>query len=142
MAAALFELSGFQVERAKFLETEGADPAELVEELGEGFSATLFEMPPAVEFVEGLGFAVLEDATRAREPVFLVGVNEMTDYVGNGECTFTFVAAGPAFGKVTQQDIESGGRALEECDRVREVVGHRQGMLRDSSAMQKKRAGL
>lgn len=140
MIAALSELLGLQVEGAKFVQADRTNPRELVEELWERFPSTLFEMTPAVEFVEGLGFAVLENATCAREPVFLVGVNKMTDHVGDGECPVAFVAAGPAFGEVTQEVTKSGGRALEKCDRIREDVGHRQGMLQDSSAMQKEKS--
>jgi len=127
-----------QVKGAELVEAESADTRELVEELGERFSATLFDMAPSVEFVEGLGFAVVENSTDAEKPVFLVGVNEMADHVRYGEGAFSLIAAGPELGEIAQECIESGWGALEERYGVRELMGHRQRMLTDCGSMQRK----
>ena len=56
------ELCGLEVKGAEFVEARRADAGEFVQELREGFAAALFDMAPAVEFVEGFGFAMVEDA--------------------------------------------------------------------------------
>lgn len=138
MRSAKCELGGLQIERAKLVETGCADAGELDEELRQGFALAFLDVAQAVEFVEGSGFAVVEDATSARKPVFLVGVGQMADDIGNGEGAFAFVAVSPGRGKIAEERIKSGGRALEERNRVGEVVIHSERMLRRCGTMQKR----
>lgn len=93
MAAARFKLSWLQIEFPKLFKTDGANTHELVKELCERFAAAFLHVAPAIESIEGLGFSVLEDSMRARQPVELVSVDQVTNHIRNREGAFTFVAA-------------------------------------------------
>ncbi len=58
-------------------------------------------MSAAIEWVEGLAFAVLKDHADARHPVDTIGVDEVSDDIHDGEAFAAFVVMRPRFGQAS-----------------------------------------
>jgi hypothetical protein len=116
VATAQGQLDGLEIQGAEVLETLGPDAGELVEQLRQRFALTLCFVAQAIEGIEGLTLAKFEDLSRARQPVYAVGVGEVADHVEDSPGISAFVAMGPGFGEVAQECVESGGSAGENSD--------------------------
>ena len=118
MDSAASEISGLKVHGAKVVEILRAEIGEFIEKLREGFALAVALLSEAVEGLEGLGVAKLENHSGAGHPVGAFTVNEMANDVEGAPGCFAFVAQGPGVGKAAKKSIESGGSAGKKRDGI------------------------
>jgi hypothetical protein len=121
MASRAGEIAGLEVEGLESGEAFFAERGEVVEELLERFGLRLFHLGKTIEGGEGLGVAVFEDETRARDPVVALGEDHVAHDVVGAPGSFSFVVAGPGVGETAQERIEGCGGAGEKRDGFGEV---------------------
>ena len=124
MAAEAAEVGGLKIHGAESGEAFRADGSEFIKKLREGFALGFFVLAFAIERLEGLRLAVLEDHGGAGNPVGMLGVDEVADDVKGGPGGGAFVGMSEGFGEVAEEGIEGGGRAGEKSDGLREVWTH------------------
>ena len=124
MAAAAVEVAGLDVQRAELGEACGSDGGEFIEELRQGFALRFFVLSLAVEGLEGLRLAVMQDHCGAGNPVGVFGMDEVADDVEGGPGVGAFVGVSPGFGKVAEERVESGGSAGEQGNGLVESGWH------------------
>ena len=91
VAAAAVEVAGFQLHGAKSGKAFRANGGKFVEQLRQRFALRFFVLPFAIERLESLRFAVLQDHGGAGNPVGMLGMDEVADDIEGGPGAFAFV---------------------------------------------------
>src|SRR5215813_7261820 len=83
-----------------------------------------FLLSLAIEGLERSRFAVLDNHGGARNPVGVLGGEQMADDVERGPGVWPLVGMRPGVRKVAEQRVESGGRPAEQGNGYGKVVLH------------------
>lgn len=116
MSSGAGKVFGLEVEGGEGCETFFAEGSEFVEKLLERFGLRLSHLCEAIKRGEGLGVAVLENESRARNPIVAFGENHVAHDVVGAPRSFSFVVTSPGIRKIAEERVEGCGSAGEKRD--------------------------
>jgi hypothetical protein len=114
VASAAVEIGWLEIQSAKLREAVGADGGKVVEKLRQRFALRFFVLAFAIERLEGLRFAVLKDHGGSRNPVGVLGMDEVANDVEGGPGAGAFGGEGPGIGEIADEGVEGCGCAGKE----------------------------
>jgi hypothetical protein len=125
MPATPLEIFPTQIQCPKFFQIFRAPASKFIQQLIHRLASTLLYVSPTIERLERLSLAELQEHSGARHPIRTFGMNQMGNDIEHAPSVFTLIVEGPDFREVTQERIESAGRASKKGYRLWQIVFHR-----------------
>jgi hypothetical protein len=125
MPATSLEIFPTQIQRPKFFQIFRAQASKFIQQLIHRLALTLLYVSPTIEGLERSSLAELQEHSRARHPIRAFGMNQMGNDIEDAPGVFTLILEGPHFREVTQERIESAGRASKKGYSLWQIVFHR-----------------
>src|SRR5688572_26499861 len=113
-----------ELPRPQQLEVVSSQPRKLVEQRRQRPIDVSGAVPESIVRLEPRAWSAREDDARARDPVRLLTVDQMSDDIEGAERLRAFVAANPRLGQAAKQGLQRRRRTREHIDRQIEIEVH------------------
>src|SRR5215469_16840130 len=122
MSPLLLEILREQVHRAQLPQAFRTRLGELIKQLFEGLTPAFAEISFPVKGRESPGFPVVEDRPGARNPIVVLGVNQVSHNIERAPRSRALITLRPDFGQPSQKRVEYAWSARQQSNGLFEIV--------------------